>query len=151
MARPAPITVCVRRRAAPARRMTVARGQRIDLQRRGQVVEQPADLGGGHVAVQRELRGRGLQLALGVATGQTDLAGDVGQREGGEAVEHEQLALARGQLGQGLEGAAGLGVERLVAVPDARGVATAGPTEGERDGRRRRGRRGARPCASGAR
>ena len=102
------------------------------LERAVEGVEQPRDVGGRGVPVQRELRARRLELALGVGAGEADGAGHLAEGERGDAVEDEQLALARGELGERVEGAAHLGVERLVAVPDAGGVPPAGATEGER-------------------
>ena len=58
--------------------------------------------------------------------GQADLAGDVGERAGGEQREQHHLPLDQAELAQRVQRRAHLGVEVLVAVPDPGGVPALG-------------------------
>ena len=111
---------------------TPARGARAAQDRRprprdvvgllAQRVEQRPDVGGRDVTVHGELRGGGLQDALGLGPGQADLAGHVGHADAGELGQQQRLALGDRQLAERLERGARLLVEAPVAVPDPRGV-----------------------------
>jgi hypothetical protein len=76
-----------------------------------------ADAGRLDVAVDRELRGRGLQVTLGGGAGDPDLPRDALQGQGGEVAEEQDPALGHGQLGERVEGGGDLGVETLHPAP----------------------------------
>ena len=150
------------RSGRPDRRVRAAAGRAGSHQDRGtrpahrvgrwrERLEDLPDRRGRDVAVHGELRGRGLQLALGGGPGDADLAGHVVHRQRGEVGEQQHLALGGGQLRRARRGWRGPRGRGPSAGPTSGPCCAAGRGSRPAGGRSPRAGRAARPCASGAR